>query len=256
MKKHKFRSVLSRIRSFLSRLLHILDPHKQSVFYFKTNFFDWLVFLMVCIFLYANRKNLFVLFLLYNPFFAYPNVYVHSFLGHMFLGPVMKMVFVAIFGFVLPETVVAPIGEILLAGSGSFSEILLPCIGMIICLRIAGGRYVLPVALYWLSVSIFNVGLYIVNPSSQLDLFAYNPAPSACALMVELGAQAAPQVTDPSLYGDWAFILNTLGLQAYAQPIGHGLMFLATAGFVLAVWSPFYYWRHMDQYPIPYCEFW
>ena len=256
MKKHKFRPFLSRIRSVLSQISHILDPHKQSVFYFKTSLFDWFIFLMVCIFFYVNHENIFMLFLLFNPFFAYPNVFIHSFFGHMFLGPVMARVFIAVFGLFLPATFVEPVGEILFAGAGFLSEILFPCIGIIICLRIAGGRYVLPIPLYWLAVSIYSMGLYMVRPATQLDLLPYNPAPHACSTMVDLGAEVAPQVTDLSTYGDWGFILSTLGLQAYRGLIGHGLMFLAIACFVLAVWSPFYYWRHMDQYPIPHSEFW
>ena len=232
-----------------SKLLHLLDPHKQSVFYFQTNLSEWFVFLMACTFFYIHKDNILVLCLLCNPLFAYPNVFVHSLFGHFLLGPLMQHVFRAILGFILPAVIVDIVGQLLLVGAGSFSEILLPVIGIIICLRIVGGRWVLPVLLYWLSVSIFDLGAYIVNPSSQLDLLAYNPEPSSCESMVTLFGEPVSQA-DAVGHGDWAFILNMLGLQEYAEPIGNAIIFLAIACFVLAVWSPFYYWRHMDQYPV------
>jgi len=216
-----------------TKFLYWADPYKQSVFYFKTDLVDWVIFFAVCIFIYKHRFNIWVLCLLYNPLFAYPNIYIHSLFGHMFLGPLAQAVFTCLFAFILPATVVDTIGKLLLVSAGSLSEFVAPLIGIMICLHTAGGRYVLAVMWYWLAVAVFSMGAYIVKPSIQTDLLAYNP---------------------PN--GDWVFILDTLGLQAYTEPIGNALIFLAISLFVLAVWSPFYYWRHMDQYPIPYCEFW
>ena len=152
----------------------------------------------------------------------------------MFLAPLSAGIFTYLFQWILPPDVVLTVSKVLWASAGSLSECLLPFIGLIICLRTAGGRYVLPVLLYWLSVATFDWGMYILKPEIQTDIFQFQGVEN----------------------GDWPFIMDTLGLQAYAEPIGSTLIFLAIVLFVLAVWSPFYYWRHMDQYPIPYCEFW
>lgn len=213
-------------------ILNVVDPHKQSVFYFKTNWFDWLVFLAICWFIFLHRKSLFFLVLLYNPLFSYPNVYIHSLIGHHILGPLFKGLFCGSFGLLLPGAINEVLGELFLAGAGSFSEMILPTIGIIVCLRIYGGRYVLPLMLYWMSVVIFSIGMYIVDFSSQIDILAYGDT------------------------GDWAFILGALGLGPYYIWIGNGVIFLSIACFVLAVWSFFYYLRHQDQYPIPNGEYW
>jgi len=215
------------VKDFLDNLVRFLDPYKQSVFYFKTGLFGWLVYLAIVVFIFIHHKSIWVLIVLYNPLLAYPNVLIHSLFGHFMLGPLL----VACFSF-LPAKTLVTVSPLLLASSGYLSEMVLPLIGILTCLQISGGRYALVFPLYWLSISLFNTGMYIIDFSTQIDQMPFDPRA-----------------------GDWAFILGKLGLSDYSTLIGNIVIFVAVGFFVRSIWGIFYYWLHMEQYPIPSCPY-
>lgn len=207
----------------MKKLIHFIDPYHQSPFYFKWDFFDWFVIVVITGFLFAHCHQMLLLIIFYNPIVSYPNLYLHSLFGHVLLGPLLEGTvgswLYSIFHTMAPS-------QLLGAASGFLAELFFPCGALLWCVRLPGGRFVLPFALYWLSICVFGIGNYMKDATEgyELDLMPYDGL------------------------GDWNVIFDNLGLLPFCSLIGNIVIFLSIMCFVVAVWSFFYYWIHIREY--------
>lgn len=197
----------------MKRLLEKLDPYHQSFVYFNWDFWSWLFFIGAVWWLCAHAHGNFADNALNNVFVYLPNYLTHEF-SHRFWCP---------FGW-----------EWWCYASGNGMETLIPLILCFMVLRVRGGRYLLPLLLYWLSTTLYGAGIYAADaramklPLTSSDMMS-NFAPG-------------------EMKGDWWYILDPMGLLEYDVVIGNILLFGAMVCLVLAMMSLWYYWTHTDQY--------
>ena len=207
----------------MKKFLEKLDPYHQSPFYFKWDLFDWFVILFISGFLFAHCHQMLLLVIFYNPIFSYPGVYIHSIFGHKLVGPILEQGM----GATLTPLLQTPVPtKILGASAGFLTELILPVVALAWSLRLPGGRFLFPLALYWFSVCVFGIGNYMRDATVGLeeDMFPY------------------------VAMGDWNFIFESLGLLPYSKAIGSVVVFISIMCFVVAVWSFIYYWVHIREY--------
>lgn len=197
----------------MKKLAEAIDPYRQSFIYFQWSFWSILCFASAVYWLFANAQGAFVKAALDNIFVYLPNYLIHEF-SHRFWCALRWQWWCY--------------------ASGNGMQTLVPlalCWG---ALRLRGGRYVLPVLMYWLATALYGAGIYAADarasalPLTSSDMLSY----------------AAPG----TVKGDWYYILQPLGLLEYDVWIGKGLVFLSVFCLVLAVWSLYYYWTHTEQY--------
>ena len=117
---------------------------------------------------------------------------------------------------------------------GNGVETLLPLGLLLGSLRLSGGRYLLPGLWYWLGSTLYGAGVY---------------ASDARAMKLPLtSSDMISNFAPGTVKGDWYYILEPLGLLNYDIIIGRTLIFLGFICLVLAVYSLYYYWTHVDQY--------
>ena len=117
---------------------------------------------------------------------------------------------------------------------GNGVETLLPLGLIFFCLRLSGGRWLLPGLWYWLASTLYGAGIYASDArASALPLTSSDMMTSYAPGTVK---------------GDWHYILQPLGLLDYDIIIGRTLIFLGIICFVLAVYSLYYYWTHSEQF--------
>lgn len=197
----------------MKNLLRWADPHRQSFLYFEWGFWSVLVFIAAVWWTCAHAQGALVKALLDNIFVYLPNYLIHEF-SHRFWCP---------WGW-----------SWWCYASGNGMETLVPlalCFG---ALRLAGGRYLLPFLLYWLSTTLYGAGIYAADAR-------------ACALPLT-SSDMLSNFAPGTVKGDWHYILSPLGLLEYDVVIGKILVFGAAFCLVLAVWSLWYYWTHSGQY--------
>ena len=197
----------------MKKLAEAIDPYRQSFIYFQWNFWSMLCLAAAVCWLFVHAQGAFVKGALDNVFVYLPNYLIHEF-SHRFWCA-------------LPW-------QWWCYASGNGMETLVPlalCLG---ALRLQGGRYLLPVLIYWLGTTLYGAGMYDADArASALPLTSS-----------DMLSNAAPG----TVKGDWHYILQPLGLLEYDVWIGKMLVFLGVFCLVLAIWSLWYYWTHMEQY--------
>jgi len=197
----------------MKRLFDLLDPYRQSFLFFKWGFWSLLLFVAAvwwgCAHAYGNWSDT----MLNNLFVYLPNYLTHEF-SHRFW---------CVFGW-----------EWWCYASGNGMETLIPlalCLG---ALQMRGGRYLLPVLLYWLATTLYGAGIYAADARAmQLKLTSSDMMSNFAAGTVK---------------GDWWYILQPLGLLEKDVLIGHILVYSSIFCLVLAIFSLWYYWSHTEQY--------
>ncbi len=197
----------------MKEFLHSIDPYRQSFLYFRWSFWSLLFFAAAVWWSYAHYDGGLIKTLLDNIFVYLPNYLTHEF-SHRFWCALRWQWWCY--------------------ASGNAMETLIPlalCFG---ALKLSGGRYLLPLLLYWLSTTFYGAGIYAADArASALPLTSS-----------DMMSNFAPG----TVKGDWHYILEPLGLLNYDVLIGRTLIFAGVFCLVLAVWSLWYYWTHTEQY--------
>lgn len=197
----------------IRNLLCILDPYKQSLLYFRWNFWGMLFCIGGVWFLYDRADGALGKALLDNVFVYLPNYLTHEF-SHRFWCSLRW--------------------EWWCYASGNAMETLIVVFLCLGALRLRGGRYILPPLLYWLSTTLYGAGIYCAD---------------ARAMKLHLtSSDMVSNFAPGEMLGDWHYILSPLGLLEQDVLLGHILVFSGCVCLVLAVYSLWYYWTHSDQY--------
>lgn len=197
----------------MKQLLEWIDPYRQSFFFFQWNFWSGLLFVAAVWWCCGHIDGGWADTWLNNVFVYLPNYLTHEFSHRIW----------CIFGW-----------QWWCYASGNGMETLIPLALCFLCLRLRGGRYLLPILLYWLATTLYGAGIYAADaramklPLTSSDMMS-NMAPG-------------------TVEGDWVYILKPLGLLNYDVVIGHLLIYGGMFCLVLAVFSLWYYWTHADQY--------
>ncbi|MBR3632046.1 MAG: hypothetical protein IKN49_03160 [Elusimicrobiaceae bacterium] len=197
----------------MKQLLSWLDPYKQSFIYFRWDFWSVLICISAVVWGCLHAYQGMVSGWLNNMFVYLPNYLTHEFSHRMWCTLRWEWWCYA---------------------SGNAMETLIPfflCIG---ALRLRGGRYVLPLLLYWLATTLYGAGIY---------------AADARAMSLPLtSSDMVSNFTPGTVKGDWHYILQPLGLLEWDVVIGHILVYCGVVCLVMAVYSLYYYWTHTEQY--------
>jgi len=203
----------------MKRILHFLDPHRQSFLYFRWSFGKVFVIFMLCWWMTANWDGWYMKALMYNIFVYGINYLTHEVLGHNFVG--------GVFWFVLYD-VKRELGSWFHTLAGNGVETLVPLSLYLYLLRIAGGRYLTPFVLYWLGTTLYGAGRYALDAR-------------ACSLPLT-SSDMMTNYAPGEICGDWNHILEPLGLLEYDQIIGMTFIALGMFCALMALWSIYEGW--------------
>lgn len=203
-----------------------MDPHHQGPWYFKWGFWSLLFFVGSYIWLCAHWNDKWLDTLYHsNMLVWFPNYLIHEMLGHNLVGRL---------GLVLCSSICYEAGRWWSVAMGNGVETALPLLLLLGALRLSGGRYLLPILWFWLGDTLYDAGIYAADaramklPLTSSDMIS-NFAPG-------------------EVKGDWYYILEPLGLLDWDIVIGRILVFLGLLCLLVALYSLYYYWTHLDDY--------
>ena len=209
----------------MKKLLHWLDPHKQSFLFFRWGILGTLIVGIATVWMTLHWQDPIVKSLMDNIFVYLPNYLTHEMLGHNLVG-------VALFG--VGNLFSPQAGEWLVFLAGNGTETLLPLVILLVLLSIEGGRWLLPPVLYWLATTFYGAGVYVQDAR-------------ACSLPLT-SSDMMTNYKPGEVCGDWHYILEPIGLLNYDQWFAYSFFFIGSLLCVLAFYSIWYYWTHIDQY--------
>lgn len=216
---------MSKIKEYI---LSFLDPYRQSFFCFRWGLFSlFIVFGGAIVLTWAWRSSL-VHALLDNVFVYLPNYLTHEMLGHNLVGGIFYRVFYNSY---------REVGMWLSTLAGNGMETLLPFALVLGALRLKGGRWLLPVLLYWLSTTFYGAGVYAQDAR-------------ACSMPLT-SSDMLTNYAPGEICGDWNHILGPIGLLNYDQWVAYIFLFMGSLLFMLALYSLWYYWTHTELYAQP-----
>lgn len=197
----------------MKRFLEWMDPYQQSFLYFKWSAGSAIVLVAAGWWLCGHAYDRWMDMLLNNMFIYLPNYLTHEFSHRIW----------CVFGW-----------QWWCYASGNGMETLIVAALCLLVLQMRGGRYLLPVLLYWLATTLYGAGIY---------------AADARAMKLPLtSSDMLSNFVPGSVKGDWWYILQPLGLLNYDVVIGKVLVYAGVCCLVLAVFSLWYYWTHPEQY--------
>lgn len=209
----------------MKRLINWLDPYKQSFLFFKWNILTLLLVLIAAGWMTLHWKAPVVDTLLNNIFVYFPNYLTHEVLGHNLVGQFLYGVCYSTH----PE-----LGAWLATLCGNAVETFVPFFLLLTWLSIDGGRWLVAPTLYWLSTTFYAAGEYAADAR-------------ACSMALT-SSDMMTNYRPGEICGDWHHILKPLGWLQYDQIVACVFVFTGCLLFALAVYSAWYYWRHLDQY--------
>lgn len=219
------------IKNFFTKL----DPYHQSFLYFKWNFWNIFVCVMATLWIYKNAQSAFGVtyfgedgqWLLFNRFSYLPNYLIHEMVGHNLIGNI---------GWRLCYFSCQTLGQWWAASMGNGIETLVPLLALLAVLRLKGGRYLVPLVMYWLATALYEAAIY---------------AADARAMKLHLTSSDMLSSFQPGeVFGDWHYILQPLGLLNYDVIIGQIFLLSSVICCVLAIYSLWYYWAHLEEYSL------
>lgn len=220
---------------FLSRLALTADPHRQSFLFFRWSFWSLLLVSVLSAAVFYFRSDPVVAGFLRNWFVYLPNYLIHEF-SHRIVGSVTFMGAHGLFGGCadLDGRVCYPIASWLTTIAGNGVECLVPLALIGLSLRLKGGRWLLPPLLYWSATTWYDAAVYVSDArASKLPLTSS-----------DMLSNFAPG----EMKGDWYYILKPLGLLEWDTAIGIVFFVIAAVLLVLAFYSLWYYWTHIDDF--------
>lgn len=209
----------------MKNFLNFLDPHQQGPWFFKWGFWSFLFIVGACWWGCAHWDSVFIKKTLDNVFVYLPNYLTHEMAGHNLVGQI---------GWRICYGSCQAVGEWWAAAMGNGVETLIPFGLILLCLRLSGGRWLLPALWYWLGTTLYGAGIYASDAR-------------ACKLRLT-SSDMITTYAPGQVKGDWHYILDPLGLLNYDIVIGRTLIFLGIFCLVLAIYSLYYYWTHTEQY--------
>ena len=205
--------ILYREDNFFKSVFNFFDPYRQSIFSFKYKWFSVLILIGIIYLLckiyippqyIETAKGSYAAdSILNNRFFDFINYLVHENLGHNLFCTFGQNWFCWF--------------------SGSFIEILFPCIIYLFSLQIRGGLFFSPIILFWMATAFYDAGIYASD-----------------AVVSKLYLVSSDMVSDfdpGTVKGDWHYILTPLNALGQAETIGMVLEFAACVVFALALFS-------------------
>ncbi len=209
----------------MKNFLRHFDPYEQSPFFFHWGFWSVLVVAGACFWGISHWDGAFMKASLDNVFVYLPNYLIHEMVGHNLVGRMGRMIC---------HNSCPAFGEWWGYAMGNGVETFIPLSLSMFCLRIKGGRMLLPGIWYWLGCTLYGAGIYAADAR-------------ACALPLTL-SDMMTNYPPGVIKGDWHYILQPLGLLNYDIVIGHILTSLGIICLVIAVYSMYYYWTHAEQF--------
>lgn len=207
----------------IEKFYSFFDPHKQGIFYYKYNFFLFMLLIALIVlfcYIYIPPEMLedgkyWKPSLLINYATYLPNYLIHEFSHRFWAG----------FGW-----------EWWTTASGNGMETLIPCLIYLFSLQIRGGNVLSPILFYWIATTLYDAGIYASD-----------------AMASKLALTSSDMVTnfEPGMAkGDWYNILKPLGLLDYAEKIGLVLEVLACIFLAFAVYSIINYIMKLGEGPL------
>lgn len=214
--------------AYMNQSHNMLDPYRQSFFFFKWTSTALLGVLVGSVLLTVNWRSGFVKLLLDNVFVYLPNYLTHEMAGHNLVGNIFYRLFYSSH---------RALGEWIAALAGNGVETLIPLLIGWFCLRLKGGRWLLPPVLYWLATTFYGAGVYAQDAR-------------ACSMPLT-SSDMMTNYKPGEICGDWHHILEPLGLLNYDQWVAYFFLFVGSMLFMLAVYSAWYYWTRPEYYTSP-----
>lgn len=205
--------------------LNRVDPYHQSPLYFEWGVWSILLVVGACFWGITHWNSALIKAALDNIFVYFPNYLIHEMVGHNLVGNL---------GWRICYHSCPAFGAWWAAAMGNGMETLVPLGLLLACLRISGGRFLLPGLWYWLASTFYGAGIYAADAR-------------ACALKLT-SSDMMTNYAPGEVKGDWHYILQPLGLLDYDIIIGRTLIALGIICLVLAVYSLYYYWTHNEQF--------
>ncbi len=213
------------MHKLITKLTDFLDPHRQSFLFFKWTFPAVLFVVAGTVCFTIGWRSGFVKLFLDNVFVYLPNYLTHEMAGHNLVGGIFFRVFYSS----------APaLGQWIATLAGNGVETLIPLVAVFCCLRLEGGRWLLPPLFYWLATTLYGAGKYVQDAR-------------ACTLPLTM-SDMVTNYKPGEICGDWHHILEPLGLLNYDQVLAYTFLTLGSLLFMLSVYSAWYYWNHPDFY--------
>ena len=224
------KKIKKKIKDVIKKIADWIDPYHQSFLFFPWKFWSILIVGFLCVWMtkqveYVQGYPTGFLLLINNPVTDFVVLFVHEMLGHNLVGEILC----SLFYYSYPS-----LGVWLLIFAGDGVSILLPLSLYVGMLRIQGGRWLMPLFLYWLSFAFLNAGIY---------------ASDARACSFRLGASDMMTVyrAGSGVCGDYHHLLKPLGLLPYDQWVAGLLVGLGMFCFIMAVWSLYRYIYHAEE---------
>lgn len=198
---------------FFQTILLKLDPTRQSPLFFRWTWFSGLGVLAAACLIFA-WKNAWPWSSLFDNIFVYfPTYLIHEFAHRIGWGISHSQVFGL--------------------WAGPMAQLLLPGIFLALCWRISGGRWLAVLGWYYWGTCLYGTGQYCAD---------------ARAMTLHLTSSDMMSSAGPGTPGDWYYMLKPLGLLAYDTVLGDIFYFAASLCVVLAFYSLWYYWTHLNDF--------
>ncbi|MDR0291988.1 MAG: hypothetical protein LBI01_04395 [Elusimicrobium sp.] len=228
------------IKILFNNIFDFFDPERYSFLFFKYKPLHIIIIIAAVFFVYsfrvtdsvysADTSKGFIHALLDNPVVYLPNYLTHEF-AHSVVGNLAYMLLP------VPESCNGDSGMCLAkwigVAAGNGVETLVPLILFFLALRLKGGGLVTPPLLYWISTTIYGAARYASDARAKA--------------MALTSSDFITNFKPGEANGDWYYILKPLGLLEYDVIIGKILFLLAAFCFVIAIFSAYYYFTHMEE---------
>ncbi|MCL2888513.1 MAG: hypothetical protein FWF35_04375 [Elusimicrobia bacterium] len=231
---------MERIKNILGWISDFPDPYRQSFFFFKYKLSHVIIIIAAVLFVYSfhvtkityasDYSKGFIHSLFDNDIVYLPNYLIHEF-SHTIVGNMADMLLPVPDGCYDDNGMCLARWIRIAAGNGM--ETLVPIILLLLLLRLKGGGMLTPPLLYWISTTIYGAAEYASDARAQN--------------MALTGSDFLSHFKPGEANGDWYFILKPLGLLNYDIVVGRILFLLAAFCFVMAVYSAYYYFTHLEE---------
>lgn len=199
-----------------------IDPYKQTAFHFHYTKASIIILVFTIVFAEYHyltmpkitpegytTPSIFLNLLTYLP-----NYLIHEF-SHRFAWTITQ-------------------NEFLTVLAGNAGETFVPLICCYYLLKLKGGRFLLPVARFWLATTLFDAGTYMS------DARACKMALTSSDMMTNHAPGAAK--------GDWYHIFNSLGLLEYDQVFSTVFCALAVVILIIAFYSLWHFFAYLGEW--------
>lgn len=201
------------IKNTFTGIFSFLDATRQSPLSFK---WTWVSFCGVVLasWLVFLWKDTWLFYTLFDNVFVYFPIYlVHEFSHRI--------------GWMLSHS------QTVSLWAGPAAEALLPAVLLWLCWRIPGGRWISVGVWYYWAGCWYSTARYCAD---------------ARAMTLRLTSSDMVSSAGPGTPGDWYYMLKSLGILEWDTALGTLFYFAAAVCLVLAFYSLWYYWEHLNDF--------